>query len=680
MTSLSDDEIAEVGRLLSEANSDDAKDGLRSDLFDRYMGETYGDEVEGKSKFVDTTVSDAVEAVLTDILDIFTSQEHIAQFKPVGPEDADAARQETDVVHHVFWEKNNGFENLYVWFKEAVIQQNSYCWSGWVDQERVTIEEYEDLTIEELVTVIAQYDDGEVEVLEQEGFEEDELGPFQVIGEDGEPEPISIKIRCTKKSKQYVIEPFPQEDFFCTPRWGRVSLDGVPCCGRKYKKRKAEALAMGFDPVSIEDALGDDSDEQENRRHQTKDSSESDSEGKDELTIYEAYMVLERDGREGLFRVYTSDESGTILKWKGGKDCVDEVSRRRISCLTPMIVQHRHIGRSVAERVDDIQQVNTVLMRQTLDNLYATNYGRPYFDDNLAGEHTYSDLTLPEHGSPVRTGGADIQWYTPPSIAGTTLPILEKMSSLKEERTGATRYNQGLDAESLNKTVGGMGMILNASQKKNKLVARTFAETGLRDLFLRMHADLRAGPWKEMAIQLRGDWVSVDPRTWQDRTDMTVTIGMGKGDQDMRRQGHMQLGQIQRELAGSSQMVGEAEIYNNIRDAAATFGIEQIDPYVRDPATIPPAPPAPPPPDPLMLNFQIEQEKVAAKERTDMQKAQMDHEYRMRQLDLQDTKLANDIQTDDEKLALERSKAVMADDLARDQMINANTPTNELTR
>ena len=652
---MTEDMKAEYTRLLSKATADEAKEWIRTELFDRYMGEPYGDEQDGRSKFLDTAVSDAVEAVFTDVMDVFTSQKHLARFDPAGPEDVEASKQETDIIHHLFWAKNDGFSVLSTWLKEALIQQNSYVWSGWQEKEVVTVEEYEDLSLEELVAVLNDLD-GEYEITEQSGFVMDEGEAIVEVDEMGQPVPISVKIRCEKVEKVYKICPIPQEEFFGTPRWSQVSLDGIPCHGWKREVDRADLLAMGFHPDSVDEAISGSDQEQEESRHTTKDAHEDEDDDSTMAMLFESYVNMGEDKRR-LYRIYSHSENGDILRWADGSDACEEVSYGRISTLTPMIVPHRHIGRSIAERVDDIQHVNTVLMRQLLDNLYATNYGRPYFDENHAGGNTYADLLNTAHGAPVRTGGADIQWYTPPSVAPTVLPVLEKMEGLKEERTGATRYNQGLDAESLNKTVGGMGMILNASQKKNKLIARTFAETGIRDLFLRMHADLRSGPHKEMAIELRGNWISINPRSWRRRTEMTPAIGMGKGDQDQRRAGYMALGQVQEKLmASGSTMVGEREIYNTIKDTAETYGIERVEQYVMDPMKAPPKPKQQPPADPIKMSAEIEQMKIQSDMQVKMTKQQQDHEYRMRQLALDEARLANDIQTDDEELDIKRAK------------------------
>jgi hypothetical protein len=100
------------------------------------------------------------------------------------------------------------------------------------------------------------------------------------------------------------------------------------------------------------------------------------------VTVYEAYCRLDvnDDGKAELVRVWATGDGSRVLQWENGDDAIDEVSSLPFDCLTPYIVPHRHIGRSVAEIVDDVQRVKTVLMRTTLDNIYGTQYPRPHFD------------------------------------------------------------------------------------------------------------------------------------------------------------------------------------------------------------------------------------------------------------------------------------------------------------
>ena len=65
-------------------------------------------------------------------------------------------------------------------------------------------------------------------------------------------------------------------------------------------------------------------------------------------------------------------------------------------------------------------------------------------------------------------------------------PLLEYLDTVRESRTGVTRYNQGLDADSLNKTATGVNALMSQSQMRMELIARVFAETGVKDLFKRI--------------------------------------------------------------------------------------------------------------------------------------------------------------------------------------------------
>lgn len=665
-----------IGRLIQVAQNQEQSE-RRGDLFDRYMGEPYGDEVANKSKFISTDVSDAVEAILPDLMDVFTSAEDVVEFVPVGPDDEAAATQETAAVSHMFWQKNQGFEILYVWIKEALIQQNSYVKRGWQEKVRVEVEEYADLTPDEFLKIMLDVPDAEI--LEQSGG----------MAPDGTFEPITIKLRIVSKDKRYVVEAIPQEEFFLTPRWSRVSLEGVPCCGHRRKMEVGELKAMGFDEDSIKAAKDDGDWQQTDDRFDTEDTHEQEDGGEDSSTktvqVYEAYcrVDIDGDGIAELVQVWATGDGSDILK-RGGKEAVEEVSCLPFSALTPFIVPHRHIGRAVAELVDDVQKIKTVLYRQTLDSIYRTNYTRPHFDENQAGMHTYNDLMNPAAGAPVRTGGAMIDYPMPPQVIGATLPLIERMDDLKEARTGATRYNQGLDAESLNKTATGIQKIMNASQKKTLLIARTIAETGLRDLFLGIHRDLRRGPVKELVMKLTGDWVQVNPREWQDRTDVNVRVGMGTGDRENIRMGLQLMSTIQEKLMmAGSRMVDEAKLYETAQRMMATFGFKSVEPFLTHPSKLPPPPPPQPDPQALLAQkqMQIMEDESKGRMALDAQKAQWDHERKTAEVRIrgaaeerQAAKTASDIMTDAERLDLDRKKAAMTDDLERDKLEKQSAP------
>ena len=92
---------------------EDAKDFLenhlsphRSDAIDVYHQQEYGDEEQGRSQFVDSTLRDTVNSILPSLLKIFTSSERVLEFMPRQPEDEPFALQATDYVRHCLNEAN----------------------------------------------------------------------------------------------------------------------------------------------------------------------------------------------------------------------------------------------------------------------------------------------------------------------------------------------------------------------------------------------------------------------------------------------------------------------------------------------------------------------------------------------------------------------------------------------
>src|SRR5690606_1192960 len=95
----------------------------RTLAMDYYQGDMSSDmpSLEGRSSAVSTDVADTVDGMMPSLMDIFTSSDEVAKFEAVGPEDEDAAQQETDYVNHVFYNDNRGFVTLHAMVKDALI-------------------------------------------------------------------------------------------------------------------------------------------------------------------------------------------------------------------------------------------------------------------------------------------------------------------------------------------------------------------------------------------------------------------------------------------------------------------------------------------------------------------------------------------------------------------------------
>jgi hypothetical protein len=103
-----DDALGQMGGELSEQ---------RRKALQYYLGEPFGNEVEGRSKVVSTDVADTIEWILPSLLKIFTAGDDVVRFEPTGPEDEEVAKQATEYVNWIFTRDNPGFLILYALFR-----------------------------------------------------------------------------------------------------------------------------------------------------------------------------------------------------------------------------------------------------------------------------------------------------------------------------------------------------------------------------------------------------------------------------------------------------------------------------------------------------------------------------------------------------------------------------------
>jgi hypothetical protein len=215
-------------------------------------------------------------------------------------------------------------------------------------------------------------------------------------------------------------------------------------------------------------------------------------------------------------------------------------------------------------------------------------------------------------GGLVRTKG-DPAGNILPLFAQPPSPIsfnlIELLNSNREKRTGVTSYNQGLEADSLNKTKGGMQMIMNAAQERLLNVARLFAETGVKDLFMLVHRLVRTNYTKPDVIRLRNEWVEVDPRQWKTRIDMVITVGLGTGNKDQQLQHLMTMLGVQ-EKALQIGIATPKNIYHSCIKLAQNAGFKDAEEFFTDPSTQQQQPPQP---DPKVVEAQMKMELESKK-------------------------------------------------------------------
>jgi len=465
---------------------------------------------------------------MPSLMDIFAGSDEVVRFEPVGAEDEKAAQQETDYVNHVFMQKNPGFMVLYSFIKDALLSKVGIVKVWWETREEEERETYFDLA-EDQFALLAQSvlaSEGTLEIVEHTARTDEATG---VSSHD-------VTVLQTKKYAQAKVLGVPPEEFGIE-RNARTIRDCNYCFHDIVTKTRAELVAEGYDENQVNalpEYSGMTSAEELARDSVWESSSGSASDANKatqvvRLTEHYCRLDYEGNGKPQLYQIVTGGDQGEVLK-RDGKLAIEPVDFIPFAAATPIPVTHRFFGRSVADLVIEIQKIKTALMRGLLDNLYLHNDPRVEVAEDHAGPNTLDDLLVSRRGGIVRTkapGG--INPLVPADITGAVYPALAYMDSVREMRTGVTRQGQGVDANALqNQSATAVAQVFTASQARMKLIARILAE-GVRDIFSLLHATIRKHGQASQTVRLRNQWVSVDPRQWKTRDDMTINVGLGTG-------------------------------------------------------------------------------------------------------------------------------------------------------
>jgi hypothetical protein len=595
----------------------------RSTALDYYMGDMSKDmpAMEGRSRAVSTDVADTVEGLMPQLMEIFCSGEDVVKFDPVGPEDVKAAEQETDYVNHVFMQKNPGFLVLYTMIKDALLSKTGIVKVWTEEEEKEERQTFLDQP-EEAFAMLAS--NPEVEVIEHTAHEGEKAGLHDVT------------VVASKAYKCHKVEGVPPEEFGIA-RNAR-SIQGSGYCFHEVLKSEADLIGQNYDATQIK-ALPTASQVTGSEEEARDTVDETDGSGSDgfnranrTIKVTEHYVRMDYEGNDkaSLYRVTTGGEQGEVLKRDGKADVVP-VNRIPFAAITPIIVTHRFFGRSVADLVMDIQRIKTALMRGLLDNTYLSVNPRPEIAESHASETTLDDLLTSRPGAPIRTkqpGG--LFWQQMPFVGGELLPVMQFMDATREWRTGVTRQGQGVDPKALQNQVATIANQQDtAARAKCKLIARIFAETGIKDLFSLLHAEIREHGDQAQTVRLRTNWVTVDPRQWKNRDDMTVKVGLGGGTREQDLIGAQMIVGAQ-EKAVAVGLVSKRNLYNSAQLLVKLCGHKDPEEFFTPPGKGPqpgaePDPdsmPIEPPPDPKMAEMQMKADIEKLQAQADMQTQQ----------------------------------------------------------
>lgn len=563
---LQSEEDGAVGFYNSEVAADQEK-ALRY-----YHGEPFGNEEEGHSTVISRDVASTIDGVMPDLIRTFVSGDNVVEFAPTKQGDELFAEQATDYINHIFFKDNDGFSITHDWAKDGLLNKIGVIKAYWEEETEQRREIYECLSAEALLTLSQ-----DAEIIEATTDDATGLTDVTVIR--------------SKDKGRVRIENIPPEEFLIQP--GTRCLDEADYIAHKCQKTLSDLIEMGFDRDTVEGlSAGERHDYFDGRateRYKDEDffyDTDSNDPAMRRVWVLEEYVRCDYDG----------DGIAELRKVTRVHDEIFEniaVNEHPFIDFTPIKLPHRVFGKSIADDTVDIQLIKSTLLRQGMDNLYMTNNPRIEVPDAIVGEDTFDDILTPRPGAPIRTKGAGgLNAIALPFTAGQSFQMLEYWDAEREQRTGVTRFNQGLDANSLNKTATGIAMIQNKGLGKIELIARNLANSfgQLFQKILRLVVRYQDGA---RIIQLRGQWVPMQPDAWNATMHVREQVGLGTGNKQQRIQARLSLLELQKQALQLG-LTEPQQLYNNVARLVREMELGDAGQYFLDPKMAPPKPPIPP--------------------------------------------------------------------------------------
>lgn len=622
-------EDADLLRLLEDELADaeqyiDVLTGAeRAKALDYYLRRPMGDEREGRSSVISGEVYKVVEGVATAITNIFVAAKDPVEFVPRRAEDVAAAEQRTAAVNYVFMTQNGGFLAMLESIKDGVQSKTGFLTWRWEKARRMTQERYRDQTPQSLALLMN--DNAAVTIVEQQA----KPGPVDEQGQVTMLYDVTVNVLNEKGS--CVVESVPPEEVLVSSRARSADLQKAPVIIWRTYKTRTELLKIGYDEEMIDTLTFTQGRASNDESQVLRNADESDNSNSGEARIYTAWMEhdCDGDGVVELRRIVWSDQ--TILE----NEMTDHIN---MSAWTPNVQPHEFIGRCPADDAVESQEIMTVIKRQTLDNLYLAN--NPMWRvDTSDTRVNIEDFYNPEIGRPLRAPKDAAEAMIFPFIAQHSFPMLEYEQADQENKTGFTRYAQGLDAKSLNQTARGISIISNMSQQRVQLMARIYGELCLKPCMRGIAKLLSQYGDKELVFRLNGKYVTVDPREWQEEFDMSVTVGLGATDRDQQLLHLTTMAQSQAQAVQGGLMgklVTPKNLYNVQAKIAENAGFRDPSFAWTDPDSVQEAP-KPPPVDPEVIKQQGETQRaqMQAEAETMRMQMQLEAQERIEQMKLQ---------------------------------------------
>ena len=270
----------------------------------------------------------------------------------------------------------------------------------------------------------------------------------------------------------------------------------------------------------------------------------------------------------------------------------------------------------------------------------------------------------------IRTAVDKVEAFAVPFVADKAFPMLAYVEKQAESRTGISKQGQGMDPDALDKA-GQITATQSAIEEEGRnsraeMIARIFAETGVRDLFRLMLKILVNHQPKSRIVRLRNKWVEMDPRSWNADMDVSISVGLGMGSKAQQMMSAQTVLTTMEALGASpyaQALIDSEKVYNGVKRLFNASGIKNVDDFLKEPQkdeqgnVVEPQPQPDPKTQAAMAQVQIQQMKAESQGQIEQMKVQQQGQIAYMNAQLEQQKAAHKAALDQQSAQFEAGLA-----------------------
>ena len=607
---------------------------------ERYLNYYMGDVTDlprqaGRSEVTDRALADNINLMLPSLMRVFTGSRYIGEFESADPSLDDMVTEVTEYIDHVIKKDNRGEVMIYQWGWDALVQIVGTVKAYWeedIDHDDETVEALDDMG---LAGIIQQVEADEALEITAHSENVEELQTFDDFGGPVMTRNVThdVTVRRTINKSKIVVENVPPEELVVS-RDAR-SMEDSRLVSHRSTKTVSELIEMGFDRELVE-SLPDRSTSSLEQARSSAGAYQSQAQSLDpmsrEVVVHQGVMRCDYDGdgiKEWYFTIGGDDAAVEVF------ECVEYDYQVIFADFCPNPLPHMFFGRCPADDLAEVMKVKTAITRQVLDNLYLSNTPqREVVFNNLLNPDS---MNIHAPGAPiyVKQPGT-VREIAVPFVAQHGLTMLQHFDGVAEARTGVSRASMGLDPAALtNQSATAANIAQSAAHGKTEMIARLWAQTGMRKLFMGLFNIAKRYQDFSRVIRVGGVNKAVDPRQWEalGEADVTIRTGLGTGtrERDLAMLGAVaaKQEQILLQMGPGNPAVGLGHYIQTCRKMVEAAGMTDLDSFFADvPLDWRPPEQQQQPPDPKMIEAEakmnLEQQKMQMAVVGDQKRAEND--------------------------------------------------------